>query len=211
MKLIQMVVLCVSLSLPVSAWAVVQLQLPEKVSIVAINGKNVSVEDRAEFPDGLNQIAIRYVAELGRKFDSERVYSDTFVLLFRAQNTSLIMQIPEITKKQQLIKFNSKPDILILISNGTELDVQISKLNKEGFQLTRDYAKELIVFNQTGMPAAVTMGSHFNQVGQNQPLSVGVSEKILSVEERMAERMLRYWYQQADANTRERFKVWIKQ
>ncbi len=211
MKLLQLIVFCIYLWMPVSTMAAVKLQLPETISIVAINGKDFEPTDNVELPDGLNQIAIRYVADLGRSFDAERVSSDVFVLLFRAHNTTLAIHTPEINKKHQLKKFNSQPDISILNNSGSDVDFQVSKLNKEGFQLSRNYEKELTVFNQSSSSAAVATLSHFNSTVHEQPLPIGATGKSLSDEAVLVEQMLKYWYQHADEKTRERFKVWIKQ
>ena len=85
--------------------------------------------------------------------------SDVFVVTFNTGNTRLNMQPWNIKKTTQLEDFNQHPKIVLTDSRGKTITHQIDKLEKEGFQLMRDYAQELAAFNQSDSPAALKLTS----------------------------------------------------
>jgi uncharacterized protein YccT (UPF0319 family) len=236
-KIVQFVLavtLCLSF-LGESTRAGVTLELAEDVTALVVNGKKARVEGDLSLPDGVNQIVVRYQGVLGRGGDM--AYSDVFVVRFEAEHQTLKMVIPRITRESALDRFNREADIKIVDASGNRLVVKTAKLKKDGFQLSRDYEAEVALFNQTDSPAAVsTAPRSTSQVNKKVPVSrkgaeeqqsapqifagAQVSEKDPapsgakaasepSVNSDTAEEMLKYWYQQADQETRERFKRWI--
>jgi len=193
------------------AWADVTLQLPQNITILAENGKNTKMNKRASLPDGDNQIVVQFQGELSRKHedkDADFEYSDTFVIRFNALNQTLKMVTPRINRLLELEKWNKKPDIRILDSAGRELDIQIARLKKDGFQIFRNYETELEAFNKTDSPAAVDTLSSVSEDSVSPP-AAQVSPKNQSQPQDktdMAEDMLDYWYQQADEEAKARFK-----
>lgn len=81
----------------------------------------------------------------------------------------------------------------------------------------RDFDKELVDYNQTDAPAAV----RFGEVSASPAVAQGSANTTLQSagnappagtptgDQAMAEKMLKYWYQQADDETRQRFWEWI--
>ena len=65
------------------------------------------------------------------------------------------MRIPPIKSAYELKQFNDQPDFRILNSAGNAIQIHWDRLVKEGWQIGRDYEKELAVFNATDSPAAV--------------------------------------------------------
>ena len=203
------------------ALAGIELELPENMTAVAVNGENTKIKGRVSLPDGMNQVVVQFIGILGSRYDNDADvgYSDVFVVKFEARNQALKMVIPDIKRSLDLEKFNRKADIRIVDSAGRTVDSDIAKLEKEGFQLFRDFEKELEDFNETGSPAAVNIsGPDSGKTSPAKGSSGTVSEETKPVEPRprqsagnMAEKMLKYWYQQADEATRERFKRWISQ
>ena len=213
-----------------SALAGVELELPKNITAVAVNGQNTKFEETVSLPDGVNQVVVQFQGELGRgqyDDDAEMGYSEVFVVKFTARNQSLKMVTPRIKSVLDLEAFNRDADIRILDNAGRSIDSQKAKLEIDGFQLFRNYENELKTFNQTDSPAAVSL----YQPVSSSPVSKGSesastvvsaavqpasgSKQTGSVTQKssgdMAEKMLKYWYQQADEATRERFKRWINQ
>ncbi|NWH06205.1 YccT family protein [Desulfobacter latus] len=195
------------------AWADVTMNLPEKIAIVAENGKNTKINKKIALPDGDNQIVIQFQGELSRKHadeDADFENSDAFVIRFNASNQALRMVIPRIKRLLELEKWNKKPDIRILDSAGRELDIQIARLKIDGFQIFRNYETELEAFNKTDSPAALnTLSTVSGDYVPNTVPVPAVSPKHRSQPQGktdMAEDMLEYWYQQADEETKARFK-----
>ncbi|SHJ23182.1 hypothetical protein SAMN02745165_01881 [Malonomonas rubra DSM 5091] len=205
------------LCLSTTASAEVALNLPENVKLLAANGKNTEDSNSVELPDGTNQIAVRFKGELkASRNDFEIMSSDVFVVTFNANNTRLSMQPWNIHKAAQLKEFNQQPKIVLTDSHGKTITRQIDKLEKEGFQLMRDYARELAAFNKSDSPAALKLTAADKQpqtfsrqpVASHQPAPSQQAQQ--SEQAQMAEQMLYYWYNQADQETRERFKAWLK-
>ena len=234
MKKIIGVVLFISINLSTSAWAEVVLHLPEAVQVVAINGKNANEVNRITLPDGINQIAIRVVKELGRSFEEELEYSDVFVVTFKAVKTKLHLTTPLITSTRKIRAFNNDPRIQLQTSDDEIINSAVAKLIKKGLQLMRNYEQELAAFNKTNSPAAVQFPESQLQQKPAEPLSTDSNSKPeiqqpfnhqLDLTKKsqtqasknkpgnndsiMAEKMLKYWYQQADPTTRKQFRQWI--
>lgn len=211
------------------AWAGIELKLPDNMTVVAVNGKNTDINGMINLPDGVNQVAIQFQGLIGGGHsddDSEMEYSDVFVIKFKARNQSLKMVTPHIKSAVDLDRFNRESDIRIQNSEGNPIDRHIAKLEKDGIQIFRDYENELKRFNKTDAPAAlkpplsVSKGSETvltDKPDTSKTISSATAggKKLDSVPQspsgNMAEKMLKYWYQQADEATRERFRRWIDQ
>jgi len=195
------------------------LQLPEQIKVILINGTKPLNPQNIELNKGRNQLVFRFEGELGQPFnDNERVYSDVFVVLFSAEGKTLELNIPNIRNEIQLKKFNQRPDIKIVSQTNNDIPYAIDKLEKDGFQVMRDYQQELKDFNESSSSAAVHLGTKKgpadhqgrnkeieNSKEQRQSTSYNETETAPA----LAEEMLKYWYQQADKKTKERFKQWI--
>ena len=219
------VLLCISYAGSFS-WAAVTLQLPKNICVLAVNGKNTRFYNNAELSDGINQIVIQYRGEFNQRGSRDRNIesSDTFVIKFMAENQTLEMISPWIKTIYQLESWNKSPDIRFVNPAGDALEFKISRLEKNGLQIFRDYAQELEGFNKTRAPAAVppaSFGVSSVNASAPAPLTAATpaapsaaataadpSEQSAS-KAGMAEGMLKYWYQQADEATRQKFKAWI--
>lgn len=209
MKTVQYILLILCLCWTSTALAETQLELPEGLKVVAVNGHNADIVDHIKLADGLNQIVVQYTGELGHSFDTERVSSEVFVVIFTARSRSLSLSIPEITSHYDLDVFNSQPDIRIFTKRGDPLALRVDTLKKEGFQIFRDYAQELEIYNQTDAQAANPAFITFEQIDPAADLK---RSKVSPADNHsdIALQILHYWYRQADTNTREQFKQSIK-
>jgi hypothetical protein len=208
-----------------NAWAVVELELPENMFAVAINGENTKIQEVVSLPDGVNQVVVQFQGLLARGHfddDANMAYSDVFVIKFNATNQTLKMDIPRIKRSLDLEKFNRESNIRILDLTGRAIEYYIGKLEKDGFQLFREYGKELEDFNKTNSPAAFSMSRTFSKgvearstgnSNDQQTVSRATVSGTESIRQQhsdnMAEEMLKYWYQQADEATRIKFMRWI--
>lgn len=226
MKLMHILVVG-SLLISSPAMADVSLRLPEGIKLVATNGKKAKIYRHTNLPDGINQIALQYEGEFGKDInDSDMEYSHVFVVTFDAADAKLEMKSPNVRRKSHVENFNKNPNITIVDQHGTVIPTAIGKLEKEGFQLMRDYERELEEFNVSGSPAAVPPGTTSQAASQSktvQPKSVKVKKPYTSTntvkempqqpqaggQPEIPEQMLKYWYEQADEETKERFKEWV--
>lgn len=200
----------------------VRIQFEEGVSVLALNGKEVTNESlfsEADFVylnNGLNQLLVQYTAELKKSADDfELETTDSFVLLFDAKNIALVLKAPKIRNEDDVDSFNRSGDWRLLDASGVAQIIKISPLKKDGFQLSRDYERELEKFNLTDSAAAFPY-VRVVESAEKSPLPTvkshaGNNRQSQSTELNMPEKMLRYWYNQADSETRKRFKKWIAQ
>ncbi len=200
---------------PVS-YADVIVHLNQGTSILAINGQSVAdkglfdSKGKIQLPNGVNQILVEYTAEIGKDADDIVLEtSESYVLLFEAKDQSLSLQTPKIKSYYDLREFNSMPQWKLVDAQGKSIKYQSDILAKEGFQLARNYENELKVFNQSGSSAALASLQVERHQFTETPVIKNASASTPKTDQKMIGEMLKYWYQQADENTRNNFKSWV--
>ncbi len=221
MKLLKSALLLGGLCLPTQTLADVTLDLPKGLDIVALNGKNARISKEAVLPNGINQLVVKFTGEFGSSRNNADLFSsDVFVVRFAAQNEKLRFQIPEMKNERHLRAFNKDPDIHIMRKDGGEITAQVAKLEKEGFVFLRDYEQELKEFNRSGSPAVVRFNQDAMTSGERVNSAISASEEMSITaparaknrtdDASMAGKMLRYWFEQADEETRREFLESVK-
>jgi hypothetical protein len=201
------------------AWASVSMELPRTMTVLAVNGKATNFTNKVSLQNGMNQLAVRVIKDVGKHMDADMEYSDVFVVKFSAADQALKMTIPRIRSGQSIRQFNQEPNIALTSLSGKKIEIAVDKLEKEGFQLLRDYETELAAFNRTNSPAAMPV---YTSRGFSQGASSSMSRHTMpqvhdndmapqGAQPNMADDMLKYWYMQADDATRDKFKRWIKE
>jgi len=216
MKKIILPLLISSSFIPSMVLADIKISAAEGVSILAVNGKAIdqgtlfsdSPEITAE--NGRSQIVAEYTAEITQSADDYTLEkSDTFVISFTASDTTISVHAPEISSRYGLKAFNESGNWRLQNTDGKFIPFDFGKLDKEGFQLARDYEKELKAFNSSSAKAAMASLNNethsFNQGTPVQPVSNGTH-----ADQKMVGQMLQFWYEQASTETRNKFKSWIK-
>ncbi|NVD35998.1 DUF2057 domain-containing protein [Marinobacter lutaoensis] len=192
----------------------VRLTLGPCVQTHVVNGdeKNAVSGESLTLANGTQQLVVDCEAMLGRSDDDAfPESSETFVLLFDAADAVLTLSAPRLQTRQQMAAFNQQKDFRLVNAEGEALSYQIGVLEKEGFQVFRDYLDELEAFNRTPAPAALRM-----QLPGASAAAGNVTDAVPHVGEQGApdqetvRQMLRYWYLQADRETREEWKNWIQ-
>lgn len=208
-------------SFPVSAE--VQIQLEDGISLLAVNGKEVTKDhfssnsNIVKLADGVNQLLVRYTAEIKTSADEyELETTDAFVLLINTENNHLKIKSPNLRSEKQVNRFNKTGTWLIIDGQGNPISIKSSVLKKDGFQLARNFEYELAEFNTSNSDAALPTSHRFSAINASTtfdaPSTVRpANQSKIDIEKDTASQMLRYWYQQADEETREHFKKWINQ
>lgn len=185
------------------------IALGEGVNLIAVNGKEVNTEKlfngktQYELPNGLNQILVNYTAEVAEGSDLVIEHSKVFVLLFESKNDNLSLSAPKIKRAKELKEFEKNKIWLFKSSSKKDIKYKANIIEKNGFQLSRDFEKELERFNKSNSPAALPKNKIINPDNNNTTISVIGKEN-------MTMNMLIYWYNQADRSTRKNFKELIK-
>jgi len=214
LKAIVAPIFVLSLLVSVQASAEVTLTLGPCVQTHVVNGdeKNAVAGESLTLANGTQQLVVDCEAMLGRSDDDAfPESSETFVLLFDAADAVLTLSAPRLQTRQDMEAFNLQGDFSLTNAEGDPLSYQIGVLEKEGFQVFRDYLDELETFNRTSAPAALRM-----QLPGAHAAAGNVTDAVPQVGEQGApdqetvRQMLRYWYLQADAETRNEWKNWIQ-
>jgi len=195
----------------------VTVQLNQGTNVVAVNGQEVDQGNlfngtgSLTLENGKNQIAVEYTAEIEESADDFILEtSETYVLLFEAEDTAITLTTPDISSQYELKKFNRSPQWKLIDAHGQTVPYTADILKKEGFQLARNYETELKVFNKSNSKAALPELQVERHTFKQQPVAVYETPEQESPDQKMVGQMLQFWYQQADQNTRDKFKSWIK-
>lgn len=195
--------------MPVSAVAETELNLGACVSVQAINGSEQSASSgqSLKLDDGTQQLVVKCTAEIGREATLET--SNAFVLVFTEESTELTLSAPEIRSRRDMNTFNRQGNWSLVDGKGRPVDFTSDVLEKEGFQLVRDYQRELEAYNRSGAVAAVTARAETvgTELTNNQEGLLLDSQA--DPDQEMVSRMLRYWYLKADEKTRKEWDSWI--
>lgn len=216
-KLLQNALITISATISFGAFAEVQLTVGEGVSILAVNGveagsgKLFSSAVSAHLKEGINQVLVGYTAEVKAGDDTELETIQPTVLLFSTGNENLNVSAPEIKTLGALEKFEKNLNWNLTSSSGKPVAFEATLLKQEGFQLARDYERELEEFNRSGHEAALqkTMIIKPAATGTTAKKAVPSQNSLSREKQNMAMEMLIYWYNQADEKTRSSFKELI--
>lgn len=198
--------------LSLSASAEVTINTGTGIQVLAHNGQEVSTT-QLQTHNGTHQLLVRYQVDLSRKKDNAQLEnSDTWVLLFDADDQTLQLSTPPVRNSNQFRQFNRNGNWQLKAADNKPVSFEKSPLKKEGFQFARNYEQELAKFNNTDHPAAFIshtehkepIKKHANFTQNNMP-ETGQPATAISTEQ-----MLHYWYNAADKNTQIRFKNWLK-
>ena len=141
--------------MPLPALAEVQLTLGACVNVQAVQDSEQTAGSGQSLTlaDGTQQLVVECTTEIGREEVLET--SDAFVVRFEAADTALALSAPEIESRNQMDAFNQQGNWQLTDRQGREVAFTADVLEKEGFQLVRDYARELAAYNRSGAKAAV--------------------------------------------------------
>tara|TARA_Y100000782_G_scaffold31623_1_gene35050 strand:+ start:12558 stop:13229 length:672 start_codon:yes stop_codon:yes gene_type:complete len=192
------------------------LNLGEGINLIASNGKEVNTDSflnnstTYKLPNGINQIMVNYTAEIKRSGEYELEHSKSFVLLFEQHDKNLKLSAPEIKKLIDIKEFEKKSNWALTTSSGKKVDFKAAIIEKNGFQFGRDYERELEIFNKSNNPASLPKKQFFTPT-DIKPINSNMANKSSDInKENTPAKMLIFWYNQADQETRNSFKELIK-
>lgn len=208
-----------------SVFAEVTVQVPSDVSIYAANGKapelTGGVFDSGKtlhLPDGTQQIFFRYAPYFSKGKDNIGVESDVLVATFQESNKNLNFVLPEFRGLKEAQNNIHSFKWKLTTENGQPVDAIQDKLVKKGIQFGRNYRTEAALYNQGKGIAAVhafapqmTLSDQQIQSASlsSQPTANSNIQQTATTAGPSVESMLHYWYSQADAETKIRFKTFV--
>lgn len=216
-----------------SSHAAVDLIVDSEIDILVVNGKTpsgtgsiFSSAQTYELPDGVNQIAFRYSYNFEKGGSIETVESVVSVTKFTAKNQEITIQLPKFKDVREAERsINNASWSILDVDSQQPISFTQDKLIHNGFQLGREYTKEIAEYNRTSGPAAVSTTVVTQPVKKAVPaiaLSTPVATDavvenaaqnttVTTQTPNTAEEMLYFWYQKADDKTKAKFKAFVNQ
>ncbi|PMM59545.1 DUF2057 family protein [Vibrio splendidus] len=219
MKTIRSIALLSAIVAAPTVLADVTIKVPSSadalIDVVAVNeakpdldGGFFSSSKTITVPDGVNQIVFKYQLAFSQGNDREFIDSDAIIATFDAADTTLTFEMPKFRNVSEAKKGFNNLDWKLIDENQNVISVKQDKLVKDGMQIGRKYPQEAKEYNQKGGIAALTMGTAaVATTAVVQPVTL--PEKIDSTAGNTAEEMLYFWYEKADAETKQKFKDYV--
>lgn len=215
MKTIQSIALLSAIVAAPSVLADVEIQVPSSVDILAVNeakpdldGGLFSSHKTLTLPDGQNQIVFQYQLAFDKGNDREFVDSDAVIATFDATDTTLTFDLPKYRNTAEAKSGFKNLEWSLVDENQNEISVKQDKLVKDGMQIGRKYPQEAKEYNQQGGIAALAIGTTAGVTAAVvQPVTLPA--KIDGNAANTAEEMLYFWYEKADAETKQKFKDYV--
>lgn len=204
-----LLVISTFISLPI-AHAAVTIKLPSNTEPLLLNSLPIN-EQQVTTENGTQQIVFKYLGSYRQQGQRQGFTSDPVIVTFTGQDTNYTIALPTIDSAKDANKFNQSPSIIIHDESDKSVDYRIDTLTKDGIQLGRNYQQEIKAYNLTSAPAAVLFTKN-----NAQPLASSSSPQITTMDKLNTEqidvgKMLDFWYQQADEQTRKAFKARIEE
>ncbi|CDT90131.1 Hypothetical protein VCR3J2_350036 [Vibrio coralliirubri] len=197
----------VTIEVPSSADALVEV-LAVNEAKPDLDGGFFSSSKTITVPDGVNQIVFKYQLAFSQGNDREFVDSDTIIATFDATDTALTFEMPKFRNTNEAKKGLQNLDWKLVDENQNAISVKQDKLIKDGMQIGRKYPQEAKEYNQKGGIAALTVGASAGAAATvAQPVTLPA--KIDGNAANTAEEMLYFWYEKADAETKQKFKDYV--
>ncbi|MFA0280988.1 DUF2057 family protein [Vibrio sp. 10N.222.55.F12] len=197
----------VTIEVPSSADALVEV-LAVNEAKPDLDGGFFSSSKTITVPDGVNQIVFKYQLAFSQGNDREFVDSDTIIATFDATDTALTFDMPKFRNTNEAKKGLQNLDWKLVDENQNAISVKQDKLIKDGMQIGRKYPQEAKEYNQKGGIAALTVGASAG-VAAAVAQPVTLPAKIDGNAANTAEEMLYFWYEKADAETKQKFKDYV--
>ena len=215
MKTIQSIALLSAIVAAPSVLADVEIQVPSSVDILAVNeakpdldGGLFSSHKTLTLPDGQNQIVFQYQLAFDKGNDREFVDSDAVIATFDATDTTVTFDLPKYRNTAEAKSGFKNLEWSLVDENQNEISVKQDKLVKDGMQIGRKYPQEAKEYNQKGGIAALAIGTTAGATAAVvQPVTLPA--KIDGNAANTAEEMLYFWYEKADAETKQKFKDYV--
>ncbi|MEJ2763760.1 DUF2057 domain-containing protein [Photobacterium sp. MCCC 1A19761] len=210
MKLHTALLALAACGLSTAALAEVKVELPYSSELVLVNGKKATGNETLTLQNGEHQIAFRYQDNYRANGEYKLYKSEVIIIKFSGQDTTYQLELPKLRTAQEVRRFDKSPTLNLTDPQAQSVSFAQDKLIKHGMQFGRDYEKEIQAYNLTNAPAALASLA-VTPTPQLVAAPTTASAATPAKGQNVAENMLFYWYEQADAATRERFRAQINQ
>ena len=206
-----------ALVMPVCVYATT-LRLSTDIDLLVLDGKKVSSSllrgaDSIELDNGPHQLVFRIEKNIRLSNHEQRLYiSPPLVVSFNTQKISQVnFNLPRLENEKESEAFESAPRIELLDGDAMPIPVQLDILALTKTPKGTDYEADTERYNKAGKNASLP--GFATMMADDSTLLSGVSELdvIPPQSQTLTEQRLKFWFQQADPDTRTRFLQWAKQ
>ncbi|MGY5367319.1 curli synthesis inhibitor [Enterobacter oligotrophicus] len=207
----------IALVMPVCVFATT-LRLSTDIDLLVLDGKKVSSSllrgaDSIELDNGPHQVVFRVEKMIRLANHEQRMYiSPPLIVSFNTQRISQVnFNLPRLETEKEAIAFDAAPRITLVDGDAMPIPVKLDILALTKMPKGTDYEADTEVYNKAGKRASLPQFA--TMMADDSTLLSGVSELdvIPPQSQTLTEQRLKFWFQQADPDTRARFLQWAKQ
>lgn len=194
------------------------LRLSSEVDLLVLDGKKVSSSllrgaDSIELDNGPHQLVFRVEKTIRLNNHEQRLYiSPPLIASFNTQSVSLVnFSLPRLETQRETELFDTTPAVTLVDGESTPIPVKLDILTLTQPPTGMNYERDTERYNKEGKEASLPQFA--TMMADDSTLLSGVSElDVLPPQSQtLTEQRLKFWYQQADPQTRNRFMQWAKQ
>ncbi|HEF0061416.1 TPA: DUF2057 family protein [Citrobacter pasteurii] len=206
----------IALFLPVTVCAT-SLRLSNDIDLLVLDGKKVSSSllrgaDSIELENGRHQLVFRVEKTIRLSSHEERLYiSPPLVISFDTQLVSQVnFHLPRLNNERDATHFDEAPRVELLDGDSMPIPVKLDILSITSSAKIVDYELETERYNKSSKHASLPQFA--TMMADDSSLLSGVSEldRVPPQSQTLTEQRLKYWFQQADAQTRSSFLQWAE-
>lgn len=207
----------IALVMPVCVFATT-LRLSTDIDLLVLDGKKVSSSllrgaDSIELDNGQHQVVFRVEKTIRVANHEQRMYiSPPLIISFNTQRISQVnFNLPRLETEKEAQAFESGPRLELLDGDAMPIPVKLDILALTKTPKGIDYEADTEIYNKAGKRASLPQFA--TMMADDSTLLSGVSELdvIPPQSQTLTEQRLKFWFQQADPDTRAKFLQWAKQ
>ena len=207
----------IALVMPVCVFATT-LRLSTDIDLLVLDGKKVSSSllrgaDSIELDNGQHQVVFRVEKTIRVANHEQRMYiSPPLIVSFNTQRISQVnFNLPRLETEKEAQAFESGPRLELLDGDAMPIPVKLDILALTKTPKGIDYEADTEIYNKAGKHASLPQFA--TMMADDSTLLSGVSELdvIPPQSQTLTEQRLKFWFQQADPDTRAKFLQWAKQ
>lgn len=206
----------IALCLPVTVFAT-SLRLSSEIDLLVLDGKKVSSSllrgaDSIELENGRHQLVFRVEKTLRLSSHEERLYiSPPLVISFDTQLVNQVnFHLPRLNNERDASHFDDAPRVELLDGDAMPIPVKLDILSITSTTKIVDYEMETERYNKAAKHASLPQFA--TMMADDSSLLSGVSEldRVPPQSQTLTEQRLKFWFEQADAQTRSNFLQWAQ-
>ena len=207
----------IALVMPVCVFATTPRLSPD-IHPLLLDGQTVSSSllrgaDSIELDNGPHQVVFRVEKTIRLTNHEQSTYiSPPLIVSFNTQRISQVnFNLPRLETEKESAAFDSSPRIELLDGDSMPIPVKLDILALTKSPKDTNYEADTEIYNKAGKRASLPQFA--TMMADDSTLLSGVSELdvIPPQSQTLTEQRLKFWFQQADPDTRARFLQWAKQ